>query len=173
MTLDDTAAAYGLVQVVFADVTDHLAFATFTLQQREEANISFPHRHLFGQWLSDFKCQLKRLKDVQSLDDALTALREVCRELKVLSGWRNERIHARVRQVEDGLALYNARTGQRLSISYEECIGIIERLVKAKSALWEYLPVIVRELDLDKEFKAFWKERLDEIEDLDCEKQPT
>jgi hypothetical protein len=29
MTLDDTAAAYGLVQVVFADVTDHLAFATF------------------------------------------------------------------------------------------------------------------------------------------------
>jgi hypothetical protein len=108
---------------------------------------------------------------VQSLDDALTALSEVCRELKVLSCWRNERIHARVRQVEDGLALYDARTGQRLSISYEE--RIIDRLVKAKSALWEYLPMIIGELDFDKQFKAFWKERLDEIEDVGCEKQAT
>ena len=41
MTFDDTASAYGLFQVVFADVVDHLAVATFRLRERKEPSLQF------------------------------------------------------------------------------------------------------------------------------------
>lgn len=41
MKLDATAAAYGLIQVVFADVTVRLARAVFFLQRQRDANVTF------------------------------------------------------------------------------------------------------------------------------------
>lgn len=41
MTLDDTAAAYGLFQVVFADLANHLAIATFRLREQKEPGLAF------------------------------------------------------------------------------------------------------------------------------------
>jgi hypothetical protein len=39
MNLDDTAAAYGLFQVVFADIADHIAVAAFRLRELKEPEL--------------------------------------------------------------------------------------------------------------------------------------
>jgi hypothetical protein len=168
MTLDNTAAAYGLVQVVFAHVTDQLAYAVFTLKQKSDSSASFEKvfKCPFGRLLSTFEDELRQFSDVSSLDMTLTDLRNACQELKALSRWRNERVHARVRHVAEGLALFNAETGQRLSISYVECHEIVQRLVKALVTLQTEIPRLVSSLDFDKEFDAFWKEHID-IESTD------
>jgi hypothetical protein len=41
MKLDSTAATYGLIQVVFADVTELLATGVFVLKQHKNAPVSF------------------------------------------------------------------------------------------------------------------------------------
>jgi hypothetical protein len=86
-------------------------------------------------------------KDVQSLDSAVDDLRKCCQELEVLSKWRSERIHARVRQVGNGLALYNAETGERLSINHVECNEITQRLTGALVTLDTNVTALVNNLD--------------------------
>jgi hypothetical protein len=169
MTFDDTAAAYGLVQVVFADVADHLAFALFTLRQKKDATASVIKPSQFGRILSEFKTELRQFEHVQSLDSAVADLRKCCQELKALSKWRNERIHARVRQVGDGFALYNAETGERLSINHVECNEISQRLAGALVTLDTNVPALVNNLDFEKEFQAFWKQQLVDAETTDSE----
>jgi hypothetical protein len=179
MKLDDTAAGYGLVQVVFADVTDHLAFAILRLQQRNDTGVSFQDivNLKFGRMLSNFKAELHQFTHPQPPDDShdevlIADLNEVCRELKDLSKWRNERIHARVRRVEDGLALFNGKTGDRLSINHGECVEILNRLANTIVKLDTYVTELVRSLDFNNEFEAFWKERFNEMEVSASEGQP-
>ena len=38
MKIDPTASAYGLFQVLFADIADHIAGAIFELQKRQGEN---------------------------------------------------------------------------------------------------------------------------------------
>jgi hypothetical protein len=161
--LDDTAAAYGLVQVVFAHVTDQLAYTVFELKRRKDSSVSFGEifARNFGRLLSEFKDELRQFSDVPSVDMTLTDLGNACQELKSLSKWRNERIHARVRHLAEGLALFNGKTGERVSISYAECDEILQRLVKALVTLQTEIPRLVSSLDFDKEFDAFWKEHMD------------
>jgi hypothetical protein len=163
MKLDDTAAAYGLVQVVFADVTDQLAYAVFTLKQASDNSVSSENisKCNFGPLLSEFKGELRQFSDVPSLDMTLTDLRNACRELKALSKWRNQRIHARVRRVAEGVALFNAKTGERPSISYVECEEIIQRLVNALVTLQTEIPCLVSSIAFHNEFDAFWKTHID------------
>jgi hypothetical protein len=165
MKLDDTAATYGLVQVVFADVTDHLAFAIFRLRQAKGTAVNFQDivNLKFGYMVSNFKTELRQFTHPQPPDDArdevgIADLNEVCKELKALSKWRNDRIHARVRWVEDGLALYNGKTGERLSINHGECTEVLNRLVKAIVKLDTYVPELVRSLDFNNEFEGFCRE---------------
>jgi hypothetical protein len=159
MKLDMTAAAYGLIQVVFADVTNRLAQAVFVLQKRRDANITFERIFCaeFTRILRSFKIELKQLDQAHIVEaDDVETLREICPELATLAVWRNDRIHARIEPVSDGLALYEWRTGKRLSISYEECTEIIERLTKVIVTLEAYLPPVLRSVDLEKEIDAFF-----------------
>ena len=182
MTLDSTAAAYGLVQVVFADVTDKLATAVFVLKQRRDARITSLdqicklkfmrlqfvlkrrrdasvtveqiYKLEFKRLLEAFRDELKQFDGQIELVDDLRLLREACQGLEAVSQWRNDRIHARVRQVDDGLALYD-RAGKRLSISHEECVGITDKLTKVIVALEAYLPSIFKSIDFDKALSNF------------------
>jgi hypothetical protein len=159
MKLDSTAAAYGLIQVVFADVTDRLATAVFMLRQRRDSNVTFEETFApgFKKILKAFKAELKQFDMQESMAGDIDALRDVCSQLATLSIWRNDRIHARVRQIDEGLALYDWRTSKRLSISYEECDKIIHDLTKVLVTLEAYIPALVGSLDFDREFDAFFK----------------
>src|SRR5215467_8967699 len=105
MHFDATASAYGLIQVVYADVTDHLAAAVVILRKRTDRDADF--KRIFGSGferiLDAFKSELRQLAAAKPVTDDVTALIEVCR----LAKWRNDRIHARVREFADGWTLYD------------------------------------------------------------------
>ena len=158
MQLDSTAAAYGLIQVVFADATERLAYALFTLQRRRKA-VTFEEilSRNFSHILKAFKVELKQFEREQSVAAELKDVRDACEQLDTLSQWRNERIHARVKWVENGMALYNSKMRQRLSISYPECDEIIHKLAYIISTLATCLPKLINVLDFDETFDAFFK----------------
>jgi hypothetical protein len=192
MQLDSTAAAYGLIQVVFAEVTERLAYALFILQQRQGAT-TFEERHRrkctlpfrqfkaelrftlyrkkpatldeilrrdFSRILDEFKAELKQFDDEPSVDADLKDVRDACSELATLARWRNERIHALVRQVEDGKALYSLKTRERLSISYPECEDILHKLADIAVKLQHCLPKLLNTLDFNEKLYAAFKAQL-------------
>ena len=78
MTLNDTAAAYGLFQVVFADVADHLAIATSRLREPKEPGLVFEKvfRQDFKKTLKQFQCELRQFDDRSAVSESLYAVRE-------------------------------------------------------------------------------------------------
>src|SRR5579859_5206607 len=121
MKIDATAGIYGLFQVVFADLTDHLAFATFRLGSATDSTLKFEDvfRQEFGNILRQFRTALRQFSN-SPVDESMYALNEACNIMSRLSKWRNDRVHVRVRMTSDGYALYDWRTGNRLPINYGE-----------------------------------------------------
>jgi len=85
--------------------------------------------------------------------------------LGALAVWRNDRIHARVRDVGDGLALYELKTGKRLSISDKECLEILQKLTSVKFTLEVFLVDLIRSRDADRKPDDFLQEQLQKIEE--------
>lgn len=166
MKLDSTAAAYGLIQVVFADAAERLAYALFVLEQRRGAATSFEkiHHRKFRRILEAFEDELKQFDGERKVAADLNDVRDACSQLKTLSHWRNERIHALVRQVDDGFALYSLETRKRLSISYQECDDILHKLVDIAMTLGVCLPKLLNALDLNERLYAAIKERLSQAD---------
>jgi hypothetical protein len=158
MKIDDTAAAYGLIQIVFADITDRLSTALYALLSERDSRITpmKVHRKEFGRFLKEFKTELKQFDGQGSVDCELHELREACHELASLATWRNDRIHARVRQESDGFALYDWRTGKRLSMNGEECNVVIQTLVKIIGTFDATIPHLIHSLEADKAFEALF-----------------
>jgi len=67
------------------------------------------------------KTELNQFDGCDSVAQDLRQVREACSKARAFGDWRNQRIHARVRQVADGLALFDWKTGQRLPMSEQEC----------------------------------------------------
>jgi hypothetical protein len=122
MTINSTAAAYGLFQVAFADVTYHLAQALLALKRHHHpaATLKWPETAPTTM-LKNFRHELEQFRNAAAPDDDVEALQRTCREIECLARWRNVRIHARVEETADGLALCDWQTGQRLPITEAEC----------------------------------------------------
>jgi hypothetical protein len=107
--------------VVFADVSDHLAFATFVLRKRKEPDLVFENvfRQKFGTTLDQFRDEVRQFEGRSAVSDSLYSVRKACDITSKLAVWRNDRIHARVRMTEHGCALYDWRR-RRLEISREQ-----------------------------------------------------
>lgn len=116
--MNQTAAAYGLFQVAFADLTDHLAAATFYLRQRNEPALKLEKvfRQEFSRTRKQLRTELKQLEGRSSELDSLRAVLMACDNPSKLAAWRNDRIHARVRLTEHGYLLYHWQ-GHRLEMS--------------------------------------------------------
>ncbi len=137
MVFNETAAAYGLFQVVFAEMHGHLAAATFHLRRRHERSLQYEkvHGQPFQQTLREFRQQLCQLSDSNGLFPEVEMLRKACDSIDCLAQWRNERVHARVRRTEEGLELYaqrrnNPGTGQRLEMSKEFFEELIRKAIE-------------------------------------------
>jgi hypothetical protein len=159
MNLNDTAAAYGLFQVVFADIADHAAVATFRLRELKEPGLSFEtvFRQEFSKTFKQFRQELKQFDERSSVADYRRDLREACEVISKLAVWRNDRIHARVRMADTGYALYDWRTRKRLEISREGLEENIRLGVKAIVALEANVQHLVRQLNFDAEFEKLFK----------------
>jgi hypothetical protein len=103
--------------------------------------------------------ELQQFDTRSSVDESAEAIRQACADMKQLSLWRNNRIHARVRMMDNGgYALFNGKTGERLSISYEECEEIIQRLIKVIAMVDEHAPHLLNLLDLDRSLEELLRE---------------
>ncbi len=151
MTIDQAAAAYGLFQLAFAEVVDHIAGTLFALRQQKEADLSYSNVFglNFGRQIRELEGELKTFDQYQSqwMVEHLGPLREACRRARLLSNWRNKRIHARVQRTEAGLALFDWRTLERLSISHDECAEKIDEALWIVGTLKCYAPHLVDHLD--------------------------
>jgi hypothetical protein len=158
MKLDDTAAAYGLFQVVFADVTDHLAVAAFRLCELKEPGLAFEtvFRQELSQILKQFRRELRQFDGRSPVSDSLHAVREACEIISRLAVWRNDRIHARVRLTEHGYALYDWRTGRRLQITREQIELKINLASTAMAELEGHVQHLVHLLTWDEEFERLF-----------------
>ena len=150
MTIDPAAAAYGIFQVVFAEMTENLAGALFRFRQVKQPELTFKQvfRMVFNKLLKEFEDDLKPASEPSALSDSLSAVRDACAAMKSIADWRNDRIHARVRQGDGGLALYNWRTGEPLPITYEECENQITQAIKVIVILEAHVPSLVGSLNM-------------------------
>jgi hypothetical protein len=158
MRFNDTAAAYGLFQVVFADVANHLAIATFRLRALREPSLSF--NTVFGQQFTktfgQFKDELRSFDGRSVFSDSLREVREACSIISGLAEWRNDYIHARVQMSERGYALYNWRSGKRLELNREQIETKMDLAVKAIVTLEVHVQQFVHQLKWDEEFEALF-----------------
>lgn len=144
MKLSDTAAAHGHFQVVFADVTDHLAVATFQLRKRREPPLRFEEvfKQGFSRTLLEFRRELCQFAATPGVAENLDTIREACKTISALSVWRNDRIHAHVRMTDTGYVLFSWQTQQPLPLNYTE----IERHIHTASSAIVNLDVHVSHL---------------------------
>ena len=129
MKLDENAAAFGLFQLAFANLSQQLAMAVFYLRRINEPDLKFENvfKMEFSRLREALLGQLRQCDNQQCLDMDLQHLRCRCEQIAVLANWRNDRTHPRVRLDESGIAIYNWRTFQQLSIKTEECVQQIEK----------------------------------------------
>ena len=174
MTFNDTAAAYGLFQVVFADVVDHLAGATFHLRERKEPGL--PFEKVFKQdaskILKQFRAELKQFDGRSSVAEYVHDLREACNTISTLMKWRNDRMHARVRMTDTGYALYDWRTRQRLEIHRDVIVENINLAVKVMMTFKANIQPLVGLLALDEELDKLFSTLPELSEPDDTEADP-
>jgi hypothetical protein len=158
MNLDETAATYGLFQVVFADMADHVAVATFRLRELKEPGLEFEtvFRQDFSKTFKQFRKELRQFDGRSPVADYLRAVREACEIISKLAAWRNGRIHPRVRMTDTGYALYDWRTRKRLEISREQIEKNIHLGVKAIVTLEANVQHLVHQLNFDAEFEKLF-----------------
>ena len=155
MRVDPIAAAYGFFQIVFADLADTLADAVFHLRRRTEPDLKFEEvfRTEFRRLLTQFREELKHHEPRNSDAEDVTALRNACDSMSKLANWRNDRIHARVRNTEEGYALYDWRTRKRLAMTPEEIEAKTRDAIKAKQIFEMWLPNFIVGLDIEEDLE--------------------
>ena len=97
----------------------------------------------------------------------MAEMRRMCRLAAGLAPWRDTRIHARVRGVDEGLALSDWKTGERLSITTAECEQRISVAVQVACNLPAHMSYLIRDVDSRKAMSEFFDHlNEDEIEEL-------
>lgn len=160
MVLDETACRYGLLHIVFADAVEHLAGILFYLRREKESALQFEDvlQLRLKDQLDGLHKELQRFDARFSVQENAEAIRVACADMKKLSVWRNNRIHARVRMEDGGYALFNGKTGERLSISYKECDEIIRQLIKVIVMVGAHAPHLLNLLDFDKSLVELFRD---------------
>jgi len=163
MKMDTTASAYGLLQIVFANMTYELARALFGLRAHRDPQFKFEDvPWQFGKILKELKAELDLMEADSDEKDSVAELRRLCRIAAEPAPWRHSRTHARVVQVEDGLALFDWTTGKRLSISAAECEEKIQLAFQVVCNVPAHSAYLLRELDTKQAIDEFFQKLSDE-----------
>lgn len=157
MLLNETAATYGLLQLTFADAIEHLAAILFHLKRETKPGLQFEEVLAFR--FSDLlKTLNKELRRFNGDNENAEAIRAACKEMDRLREWRNDRVHARVRMLDGGYALFNGKTGERLSISSTECEEKVNKLIKIIVTVEAHTPHLLNVLSLEKSLEELFSQ---------------
>jgi hypothetical protein len=167
MKLDENAAAFGLFQLTFANLEQQFATAVFFIRRIKEPALEFEEvfQLRFADLLDALKKELKQFDGQSSHDEELHELRKICASAKNLSKWRNPRTHPRVQIDENGIAIYDWRTRQRLTIDRDECIMNIERAIAITVNLDFNVARLVRDVKSKKKIHDMLEEIFKTVED--------
>jgi hypothetical protein len=157
MVLTDTAAAYGIFQLVFGHLSDDLAVYTYHLRKRTEPWLEFEAvlDDSFGETLDQFKKQLKQFDEHTAEAECLSEIRATCDVISKVKDWRNRHIHARHRLTPDGYFLAR-RNGERLEMSYGDIEQQIQLAFKAIAELEAYVPKLIQKPKFIEEFDSLF-----------------
>jgi hypothetical protein len=169
MILDENAAAFGLFQLAFANLHQQLATVVFFLRRAEEPNLKFGE--VFGLTFSrlhkTLKKQLSKLDRNPSMSMEIQFLKKACSKIGPLARWRNDRAHPRVRIDENGIRIFNWKTGKALSLDREECLEKIHQAIRITVDIEMYGAGLSRQLDGKKKIDAMIDEIFKSLEDSD------
>jgi hypothetical protein len=169
VNLDQNAAAFGLFQLTFAHLEQQFATAVFFIRRIKEPDVKF--EEIFKLRFSDLRDALKKelnqFEGQSSHDIELHDLRKVCVDAEDLSKWRNPRAHPRVQIDENGIAIYDWRTLQRLTIDRDECVGKIEKAIAITVNLDFNVARLVKDVESEKKIHEMLEEIFKTVDNQD------
>jgi hypothetical protein len=151
MVIDADVAAYGLFQIAFATMDTRLSRSLVALGQRKNAKLSFATlgRKPFGGRLEELREAIKAVKPDLQNDPAIEELELACNLAQSVQGWRNDRIHAEVRFLENRPVLVD-EDGKPLQIDREACEKKIREAIRAGIAMEAAVPhLVAHDMDLE------------------------
>ena len=141
----------------------------FFIRRIKEPDTKF--EEIFKLRFSDLRNALKKELDQfegqSSHDIELHDLRKVCVDAEDLAKWRNRRAHPRVHIDENGIAIYDFRTLQRLTINRDECAGKIEKAIAITVNLDFNVARLVKDVESEKKIHEMLEEIFKTVEDQD------
>lgn len=161
MTLDDNAAAYGLFQLVFANLVQQFATAVFYIQRNQNPGLHFNEvfRRDFSRLRDILKDELKQFEANSFHDMEVQDIRNACAKAATLAEWRNPRVHARVQIDANGIAIYDKVTLKRLAIDRDDCLEKIRQAIGIQMNLDQAVGQLLRNVQSQQQITAM----LDEI----------
>jgi hypothetical protein len=151
MVIDADVAAYGLFQIAFATMDTRLSRSLVALGQRKNAKLSFANlgRKQFGRRLKKLREAIEGVKPDLQNDPVIEELELACNLAQSVQGWRNDRIHAEVRFLENRPVLVD-EYGKPLRIDREACEEKIREAIRAGIAMEAAVPhLVAHEVDLE------------------------
>ena len=150
MVIDGDVAAYGLFQIAFATMDTRVSRSLAALGQRKDAKLSFATlgRMQFGRRLKKLREAIEAAKPDLQNDPVIEELELACNLAQSVQWWRNDRIHAEVRFLENRPVLVD-EDGKPLQIDREACEKKIREAIRVGTAMEAAVPhLIAHEMDL-------------------------
>jgi hypothetical protein len=166
---DDNAAAFGLFQLTFAHLEQQFAAAVFFIRKINDPDVKFEEifKLRFSDLRNALKRELKQFEGQSSHNMELHDLRKVCVDAEDLTKWRNPRAHPRVQIDKNGIAIYDWRTLQRLTINRDECAGMIEKAIAITVDLDFNVARLIKDVESEKKIHEMLEEIFKTVEGQD------
>ncbi len=167
MNLDENAAAFGLFQLTFTNLTQQFAAALFHIRRIKEPDLKF--EEIFKLRLSEvreaLKKELKQFEGQSSFDMEVRDLLNVCAKTGSLAAWRNVRAHARVQIDANGITIFDWRTLKQLTINRDECVEKIQEAIGLTVLLDFNVGSLLRNIESDQKTREMLEEIFKTVED--------
>jgi hypothetical protein len=151
LRIDSPMAAYGVFQIAFANLDTQVSRCLVDLCRCQKAKLAFSafRRKPISERLRLLQRAVSHLRDEPSFNQEVGDLKEACELAESLSKWRNQRIHAEVRFIENQPVLLD-ESGKLLDIDLEACVEKTREAVRAKVGMQAAIPSFVAyEKDLE------------------------
>ena len=151
MVIDPDAAAYGVFQIAFATLDTRLSrfLAALCRCKNDKLTFAILRRMPFGHRLATLRKAIRSSPPEMQSDPEIQELKASCDLAEGIQEWRNGRIHAEVRFLENRPVLVGG-DGDPLEINREVCEQKILEAIRAGIAMEAAVPHLVAyELDLE------------------------
>ena len=137
----------------------------FFLRRIEDPSLKFDE--VFGLPFSRVQRALKehlnKLDHHSSMSMEIQLLKKSHSEIGPLARWRNDRAHPRVRIDENGIRVFNWKTGKALRLDRDECIEKIQQAIRLTVDIEMFGASLSRQLENKKKVDEVFKSLEDSV----------